>query len=133
MNWLHACYCFGAMMGPLLMWEWCLRRTRAAGRTTNKASTRWAIAARAMCIEIAWCWLQFQPQIALSGWYKRRFGQGNRRQRRIGIVALGTKLLVALLKYLTTGVPPEGTELADLINCCSLGLLLPSGQKRRSA
>ena len=68
---------------------------------------------RAMGIEIAWCWLQFQPQSELSAWYQRRFGHGNRRQRRIGIVALGRKLLVALLKYLTTGVPPEGAELAD--------------------
>jgi transposase len=68
---------------------------------------------RAMGIEIAWCWLEFQPQSELSVWYQRRFGHGNRRQRKIGIVALGRKLLVALLKYLTTGVPPEGAELAD--------------------
>jgi transposase len=68
---------------------------------------------RAMAIEIAWCWLQFQPQSELSRWYMRRFGHGNRRQRRIGIVALARKLLVALWKYLETDLLPEGAELVD--------------------
>jgi transposase len=68
---------------------------------------------RAMAIEIAWGWLRFQPHSALSRWYERRFGQGGKRLRRIGIVALGRKLLVALWKYLETGVPPEGAELSD--------------------
>jgi transposase len=68
---------------------------------------------RAMAVEIAWCWLQFQPHSALSRWYEQRFAHGGRRQRRIGIVALARKLLVALLKYLTTGVLPEGAEVGD--------------------
>jgi transposase len=51
---------------------------------------------RAMAIEIAWGWLHFQPQSALSQWYQRRFGHGGKRLRRIGIVALARKLLVAL-------------------------------------
>jgi transposase len=68
---------------------------------------------RAMAIEIAWGWLHFQPQSALSRWYERRFAHGGKRQRRIGIVALARKLLVALWKYLETGVPPEGAELTD--------------------
>ncbi len=66
-----------------------------------------------MAIEIAWCWLQFQPQSELSRWFMRRFGHGNRRQRRIGIVALARKLLVALWKYLETDLVPEGAELAE--------------------
>ena len=66
---------------------------------------------RAMAIEIAWGWLQFQPQSALTLWYQRRFGHGAKRLRRIGIVALARKLLVALWRYLQSGVPPEGTEL----------------------
>jgi transposase len=65
---------------------------------------------RAMAIEIAWGWLHFQPTSALSRWYERRFAQGGKRLRRIGIVALARKLLVALWKYLETGVPPEGAE-----------------------
>jgi transposase len=68
---------------------------------------------RAMAVEIAWCWLQFQPQSDLSRWYEQRFAHGGRRQRRIGIVALARKLLVALLKYLNTGLLPGGAEVGD--------------------
>jgi transposase len=68
---------------------------------------------RAMAIEIAWGWLRFQPNSALSRWYERRFAHGGKRLRRIGIVALARKLLVALWKYLETGVPPAGAELSD--------------------
>jgi transposase len=63
---------------------------------------------RAMAVEIAWCWLLYQPQSALSRWYTRRWGGGNSRQRRVGIVALARKLLVALWRYLETGEVPEG-------------------------
>ncbi len=68
---------------------------------------------RAMAVEIAWCWLYHQRQSALSRWYERRFAHGGKRLRRIGIVAVARKLLVALWKYLETGVPPEGAELTD--------------------
>ena len=68
---------------------------------------------RAMTIEIAWGWLRFQPQSELSRWYQRRFGHGNKRLRRIGIVALARKLLVALWRYLETGVPPKDATLGD--------------------
>jgi transposase len=65
---------------------------------------------RTMAVEIAWCWLQYQPGSALSQWYQQRFGQGNSRLRRIGIVALARKLLVALWRYLETGEVPTGAE-----------------------
>ena len=68
---------------------------------------------RWMAVEIAWWWLHFQPGSALSKWYEQRFAKGNSRQRRVGIVALARKLLVALWKYLKTGELPEGAELAD--------------------
>ena len=68
---------------------------------------------RAMAVEIAWGWLRFQRQSALSRWYERRFAHGGKRLRRIGIVALARKLLVALWRYLESGVPPEGAELSD--------------------
>ena len=68
---------------------------------------------RAMAVEIAWGWLRYQPQSELSRWYERRFAQGGKRLRRIGIVALARKLLVALWRYLETGVPPAGAELTD--------------------
>ena len=68
---------------------------------------------RWMAVEIAWCWLRYQSDSELSRWFYARFGRGNSRQRRIGIVALARKLLVQLWKYLETGVPPAGAELAD--------------------
>src|SRR5262249_43018033 len=55
---------------------------------------------RAMAIEIAWGWLRFQPRSALTRWYQERFGRGSSRLRRIGIVALARKLLIALWQYL---------------------------------
>jgi transposase len=66
---------------------------------------------RAIAIEIAWAWLRFQPDSALSRWYQERFGHGNSRIRRIGIVALARKLLIALWRYLETGEVPEGAVL----------------------
>jgi transposase len=66
---------------------------------------------RAMAIEIAWGWLRFQPQSALTQWYQQRFGQGSSRLRRIGIVALARKLLIALWRFIETGVIPDGAAL----------------------
>jgi transposase len=66
---------------------------------------------RAMAMEIAWAWRRFQPDSALSQWYERRFGHGSARLRKIGIVALARKLLIALWRFLKTGVLPEGAVL----------------------
>ena len=66
---------------------------------------------RAMAIEIAWGWLRFQPKSQLARWYEEHFGRGSSRLRRIGIVALARKILIALWRYLETGVVPEGAEL----------------------
>ena len=66
---------------------------------------------RAMIVEIAWLWLRFQPKSALSQWYQRRFAGGGLRIRRIGIVALARRLLIALWRYLEDGVIPEGARL----------------------
>ena len=63
---------------------------------------------RRMIVEIAWSWLRWQPQSRLSLWFKQRFGGGNRRSRRVGIVALARRLLVELWRYLQTGVAPDG-------------------------
>jgi transposase len=65
---------------------------------------------RWLAVEIAWGWLRFQPESALTQWYYARFASGSSRQRRIGIVALARKLLVQLWQYLETGVPPAGAE-----------------------
>jgi transposase len=66
---------------------------------------------RAMAIEIAWAWRRFQPASALAQWYERRFGHGSARLRKLGIVALARKLLIALWRFLKTGVLPEGAVL----------------------
>jgi len=71
----------------------------------SKAGNRYI---RAMAIEIAWAWLRYQPQSTLSLWYQERFARGNSRTRRIGIVALARRLLVALWKYLDQGTLPQG-------------------------
>jgi len=66
---------------------------------------------RWVLVELAWGWLHHQPDSALSRWYRRRFGAGNARARKVGIVALARKLLVALWEYLEGGEVPEGAEL----------------------
>lgn len=74
----------------------------------SKAGNRYL---RALAIELAWSWLRRQPQSALSQWYQQRFASGGPRLRRIGIVALARKLLVALWRYLETGQLPAGALL----------------------
>ena len=59
-------------------------------------------------VELAWFWLRHQPDSALSAWFRERVGPGRGRVRRIAIVALARKLLVALWRYTTQGVVPQG-------------------------
>ena len=66
---------------------------------------------RWMTTELAWSWLRYQPESALSVWFRERFGSGGKRLRRIGIVAVARKLLIALWRFLETGVVPEGAIL----------------------
>ena len=77
-------------------------------RGISKAGNR---AVRALAIEIAWSWLRNQPESQLSRWYRKRFANGGSRIRRIGIVALARKLLIALWRYVEEGVLPEGAQL----------------------
>ena len=66
---------------------------------------------RTMLVEIAWCWLRYQPTSALSRWWQERFANTGGRARRIAIVALARKLLVALWRYLEHGIVPQGARL----------------------
>ena len=66
---------------------------------------------RTLMVELSWLWLRYQPDSALSQWFEKRFAHGGKRMRRIGIVALARKLLVALWRYLEHGVLPEGAIL----------------------
>jgi len=76
----------------------------------SKAGNRWV---RGIAVEFAWSWLRWQPESALSRWYMQRFARAGGRQRRVGIVALARKLLVALWKFVKTGTPPEGAILVE--------------------
>jgi transposase len=67
--------------------------------------------ARNMLIAMAWCWLRYQPDSTLTRWYEERFGNGGKRQKRVGIVALARRLAVAIWHYLDHGVVPEGARL----------------------
>lgn len=66
---------------------------------------------RRIAVEIAWGWLQHQPQSELTQWYQRKFGHGGSAMRRKGIVALARKLLVALWKYAERDELPAGAAL----------------------
>lgn len=66
---------------------------------------------RHLAVEIAWGWLRFQPRSALARWYEKRFGKGSSRLRKIGIVALARKLLIALWRFVTFGEIPAGAKL----------------------
>lgn len=64
--------------------------------------------ARTLAIELAWLWLRYQPESELSRWFHARVGDLKGRIRRIAIVALARKLMIALWRYVTTGVVPTG-------------------------
>jgi len=67
---------------------------------------------RRILVELAWLWLTLQPKSALSQWFESRFGKGSKRCRRVGIVALAHKLVVALWRWVEFGELPEGAELS---------------------
>jgi transposase len=63
--------------------------------------------ARQKAIELAWLWLRHQGDSALSRWFHTRTANAGKRAKRVAIVALARKLIVALWRYLTTGLVPE--------------------------
>ena len=68
---------------------------------------------RWLMVELAWGWLHWQPDSQLSRWYQERFGYGSARLRKLGIVALARKLLVALWRLVAHGELPQGAVLSD--------------------
>ena len=64
--------------------------------------------ARTTLIQLAWLWLRYQPGSALATWFRERVGALQGRTRRIAIVAMARRLLVALWRYVETGVMPDG-------------------------
>jgi transposase len=84
----------------------------SGGTVQSQGVTRGGIAAvRRISVELAWAWVQWQPTSALTQWYAARFGGGGARVRRIGIVALARKLIIALWRWATQGIVPAGAVL----------------------
>jgi transposase len=67
---------------------------------------------RSHLLQIAWRWLKWQPHSRLSQWFNERTNGATGRMRRIMIVALARKLLIALWRYATTGLVPTGAVVA---------------------
>jgi transposase len=72
--------------------------------------------ARTTLIQLAWLWLRYQPGSTLATWFRERVGALKGRTRRIVIVAMARKLLIALWRYVETGLLPEGVEINQEAN-----------------
>jgi len=66
---------------------------------------------RRVAIELAWSWVRYQPDSELSQWFRERFAHGSMRMRKVGIVAVARKLLVALWKYIELDELPAAARL----------------------
>lgn len=76
----------------------------------SKAGNVWV---RRVLIQLAWSWVRLQPESELTKWFKERFAEGGKHQRRRGIVAVARKLLIALWRYVQGGDAPMGAVLRD--------------------
>ena len=79
-------------------------RTRNISRAGNPR-------ARTTLIQLAWLWLRYQPGSPLALWFRERVGALQGRTRRIAIVGMARKLLIALWRYVETGVIPDSVEI----------------------
>ena len=68
--------------------------------------------ARKTLIQLAWLWLRYQPDSSLACWFRERVGNLQGRTRRIAIVAMARKLLIAIWRYATDGIVPEGAQIS---------------------
>lgn len=70
---------------------------------------------RALLIEMAWLWLRYQPDSAISKWFAQRCSGSapNKRGKRIAIVAVARKLVIALWRFLKEGIIPEGAVMKN--------------------
>jgi transposase len=66
---------------------------------------------RTVMVELAWLWTRYQPAAAQVCWFRERVGSTGRRVRKVMVVALARKLLIALWRFVTDGVVPEGAVL----------------------
>ena len=63
---------------------------------------------RTVMVELAWLWQRYQPASAQVSWFRERISGTGRRMRKVMVVALARKLLIALWRFATQGVVPEG-------------------------
>jgi len=63
---------------------------------------------RTVMVELAWLWQRYQPDSAQVSWFRERISGTGRRMRKVMVVALARKLLIALWRFATQGVVPEG-------------------------
>ena len=80
-------------------------------------------------VELAWLWLRHQPDSDLARWFHDRVGAARGRTRRGAMVAVARKLAVALWRYPTTGLVPEGARVAARANAG--GPRQPGGMRDR--
>jgi transposase len=67
---------------------------------------------RTTMVQAAWLWLRHQPASALSRWFQERVSSNGGSGKKVAIVALARKLLVAFWKFAMSGVVIEGAVMA---------------------
>ena len=66
---------------------------------------------RTVMVELAWLWTRYQPASAQVCWFRERVRSTGQRVRKIILVALARKLLIALWRFAIDGVVPQGAVL----------------------
>lgn len=69
---------------------------------------------RSVMIEVAWLWQRYQPGAAQVSWFRDRVSGTGSRMRKVMVVALARKLLIAQWRFATQGVVPEGAVLKSV-------------------
>ncbi len=70
---------------------------------------------RTIMVELAWLWQRYQPATAQAAWFRKRIGSTGRRVRKVMVVALARKLLIALWRFVSDGVVPEGAVMKPAV------------------
>jgi transposase len=81
-----------------------IRREQGIGKAGNRRL-------RTVMVELAWLWQRYQPDCAHVRWFRERTGATGARLRKVMVVALARKLLIALWRFVTQGVMPEGAAM----------------------
>jgi len=69
---------------------------------------------RKVLIEMAWSWVRWQPDSEITQWFNKKFGGSGKRHRRIGIVGVARRLLIAYWRYLEQDVTPKGAIITNV-------------------